>query len=239
MPAYPPFNFSQRPFGERRALSGFTLIELLVVLAIMGLMAVAVLPVTSSVLQSSQLSQGADLVSNALTQARQIAITKSQQVQVRFYQCTPPGSLVSNQFQALQLFAYSTSTTSTTTAGTAVAVSKPLLFPPNIIIDPAPNMSSLSVSGSSTNFQSPKTFSNPPSNLTSVLGSSIKYCSFSFYPDGTTNLDSNTSATASSQFITISNLHDPNYVHDPTSTPINFSTVSIDPANGALHTYRP
>jgi len=69
-------------------MTGFSLIELLVVVAIVVILAAVTVPATSSALRGASLNQAGQLVSDQLSVARQEAVSKSQDVEVRFYRMT-------------------------------------------------------------------------------------------------------------------------------------------------------
>lgn len=82
----------------RTARRGFTLLELLVVIAIMAIMLVLVLPGVGSILQANDLSSAGKLVSDQFALARQEAMARNRQVEIRFIQTT------NSDFRALQLW---------------------------------------------------------------------------------------------------------------------------------------
>jgi len=74
-----------------RSLAGlpaFSLIELLTVVAILGIMATLVIPAVGSILRGSNLNRGGQMISDQLFMARQEAVSKNRDVEVRFYNLT-------------------------------------------------------------------------------------------------------------------------------------------------------
>ena len=63
---------------------GFSLIELLVVVAIIGILIVITLPAISSVMQSTDLTRGGQVVADHVNLARQIASAQNSVVELRF-----------------------------------------------------------------------------------------------------------------------------------------------------------
>lgn len=70
------------PHARRRA---FSLMELLAVMAIIGIMAVLVTPAVSSLMQSSSLNKAGLMISDQFALARQEAVSKSRDTEVRFF----------------------------------------------------------------------------------------------------------------------------------------------------------
>jgi uncharacterized protein (TIGR02596 family) len=231
------------PPPSRRSLSGFTLIELMVVLAIIGLMTGLGVPAFRSLGRAMDLTQSAQIISDQMTLARQMALSGNRQIEVRLYSYTDPQGPANAgaRVQAIQLFQVPESTTLSSNLSGArdslgyFPVSKLIPLPrTSIIIDSGSTLSSLigKASGGTT---------APILSSGTVLGYSIygvrqAYTAtrFSFMPDGSTNLPAQT--TLLQWFVTV---HD-NLKGDKLATPpSNFATIQIQPSNGKILTYRP
>jgi len=67
---------------------GFSLIELLTVIAILAILATLIVPAVTSISRGSNLNRGGQIVSDQLALARQEAVSKNRDVEVRFYEFT-------------------------------------------------------------------------------------------------------------------------------------------------------
>lgn len=72
------------PGTENSARPGFSLVELLVVVAIVGLLAVVTVPALSSLMQSTDLARGGQVVADQVNLARQTASAQNTVVEMRF-----------------------------------------------------------------------------------------------------------------------------------------------------------
>jgi uncharacterized protein (TIGR02596 family) len=71
---------------QRSAPAGFSLVELLVVIAIVGVLAALTVPAMSSMMQSSELTRGGQVVADQVNLARQTASAQNAVVEMRFIQ---------------------------------------------------------------------------------------------------------------------------------------------------------
>ncbi len=129
----------QSKSGRHRLDAGtaaFSLIELLVVLAIVALVAVLTLPSLSSALNASKLDSASQTVADSIALARQEAVTKDRDVQVRFYNMTT-GSF--QGWRALQIIRVE----QTPSGSTLVPVTKVRPLPDGVIISPTSTLSPL------------------------------------------------------------------------------------------------
>jgi uncharacterized protein (TIGR02596 family) len=79
----------------------FSLFELLIVMAIISFLLVMVVPATSSLVQSTNIARGGQLVESQLQLARQIASSKNRSIEVRFIKTS---ELTDGGFGAIQLW---------------------------------------------------------------------------------------------------------------------------------------
>ena len=200
----------------------FSLIELLVVIAIIGLLASLALPSLTGILGGSNINLGVESVNGALSSARQLAVTKNRDVEVRLIEMTDPTSpAVGNAIRAVQILEILETRTN--------PIGKPRVFPSGVIIGSSATMSSL---GALTNV--PATASDPK-----VPGvSSYKYRSFRFRPDGSMNLKTLLPTTVTNYFVT---LYDEKFQSQVSGNnpPPNFATIQLEPSTGAATLYRP
>jgi len=207
------------------AASAFTLTELLVVITIIVIMASLMGPTLSSALRGTSLTQGADKVIGVLSLARQTAITKGQTVEVRFYSYRDPETPGdTGQYHALQAFSIDDS-------GSAVPLLKAQILPQTVV------MATNSLSGSSVSTILSLSNSTASSQYPIPRVKNAYACSsFQFYRSGTTSLLVN--GASSNWCVTVVNAVDL-LGAGATNLPKNYTTVTVDPYNGSLRTFRP
>ena len=109
------------PFpGSRDFSRGFSILELLVVIAILAILMVMTVPSMGSLLDTNNVTRAGQMINDQIAMARQLASTRGQSVQVRFYK--PDGT----NFTAMQVMGG---------AGYSNALSKPALFPDNFALN--------------------------------------------------------------------------------------------------------
>lgn len=198
--------------------SGFSLLEMLVVILIISIIAAFAVPVVTGVNRSSQLARGTQIVSDQLAIARQTAITRNRQVEVRFFQFADPEQPGSrNCFRGLQ-------TLEVVNARTVSPLDKVQPLPTNVIIDASAALSSL--------LDPAQNAAVPGTDPLPRVGTNYQYVSLRFRPDGSTNL----LPTKGPWFLT---LHEEIHGDGLARPPANFATLEIDPINGGVKFYRP
>ena len=210
--------------------SAFSLIELVVVIAIIAIIATFTVPAATGILRGSAITQASQTLTDQISLARQLALSRNRAIEVRFYQYADPeapgetlGSPSTGQWRGMQLFVIVES-------GVAIPVDKPQRLPISVVIEPNVVFSSLIPA-------SPKSPATTDPELPRGVAKNYKYASFRFQQDGSTNL----SAT-STWFVTIRNLTDTpsgTTMKKANNDPINFFTLQIDPVSGAIKGFRP
>jgi len=107
---------------HRRFLPAFSLVELLVVIAIIGLLAALTVPAMSSLMQSSDLTRGGQVVADQVNLARQTASAHNTVVELRFIQLPDRAG-----YSAVQLW-------KSDSAGGMKPVRSPLTLPQSVTI---------------------------------------------------------------------------------------------------------
>jgi len=187
---------------------GFTLLELLVVITIMVILAAAVGPGITGTLDGVNLTGGAGKVVDEIEFARQTALTRNLPVEIRIY---TDGD--TNRVASL---------INVGTTSEWLSPGRPL--PQGVLIDDDTTFSSLLDLTPIT-----ESTSGVPLGLRS-----LPYYSFTFRPDGTTDLDMSSEWT-----LTIRNANINQDEQSPDRPAHNFITVSIDPVTGRTSTFQP
>jgi len=198
-------------FRDRAPHRGFSLLEMLLVLVLIaGLVALAT-EGYSTMVQATAVTTGADMISDAFTEARQCAVAQNTSVEVRIYDLPPqPGA--APVYDAIQLHWLKAD-------GTTPPVSNALLLPTWVAIDATATHSPLIAANTQT--ATPDTGDARLSGTTRV---------FHFLPDGTTDLD-----PVANWFLTVRAASQ----SDPAHFPSNWACVQVDPTTGRPQIYRP
>ncbi|MGB8167802.1 MAG: Verru_Chthon cassette protein D [Chthoniobacteraceae bacterium] len=223
-------NTAQHPQRAR----AFSLIELIIVISVIVIIAAFTIPAMNTVLKGSQLSQGANTLVGQLNIARQQALSRNRQVEVRFYRYADPevpGEDVSKpetgKFRALQLF-------QVTPQGVALPLDKVLTLPNSVIFSysETEGLSSLLDKPTAQTPKKPGIADNAAPRLPRGVDYNYDYVSLKFMQDGSTD-----KSPTGRWFITVIGIND--RLESPTKPPPNFFTVQVDPVSGVTKIYRP
>jgi uncharacterized protein (TIGR02596 family) len=189
----------------------FSLLETLLVLALAAILVALAMEGYAATMQSTAVTTGADMLSDALTEGRTDAVAQNTTVEVRIYDLPPqPGA--TPVYDALQLHWLKAD-------GTTPPVASPLLLSAWVVID-------------ATSAHSPLIAANPqiatPDGGDTRLNSNTRV--FHFLPDGSTDLN-----PATNWFMTVRAASQ----SDPAHFPSNWACVQVDPTTGRPQIYRP
>ena len=198
--------------------------ELLVVVAIMLILMALVVPATSSLMRSMSMGRAVSMITDEMNFARQTALSRNRDVEVRFYLMGSKLDQNNKQFRA-----YRTLLADGIDPAKAQPLSKVKYLPENIIVSGNAKFSTLLDYGDSG--RSGLVHSNE-----SLSGAATEYVSFLFRANGSTSLKPVT-GTNSLWYLT---LHGENIqTNAATGLPHNYFTAEIDPVTGRIRSYRP
>ena len=209
---------NSNPAGAGRCGRAFSLIELLVVVAVLGVAMALIAPAFQGVSGAQEITRATDMMVAQLAQARQTAIARNRNVEVRFYTFNQGNE--GSRYRAFQAFL---APSDTALPWESLGRFQPL--PPSTCFDSGPSLSPLIAS------QTPVDGAAAGVAIPGV-GTLYQQITLTFRPDGTA-LPTGTSA---SSFLAIkeSRLEDP-----LTSLPANYALIQIFPRTGLCRAYRP
>lgn len=229
----PPQSESSMKNSHLSRSRGFSLIELMIVLGIVGLLLAFSAPNLFSLISANSLSAEGSLLRNQLTYAQQIAVSKSADVEVRFFKIPDFASAQTEEaFRAYQLFQYNKEGELEPVSAyfrikAPVAVHESL----STLIDP---MANSSARDKQFGFSSPT-----DGTALAPIGEggalqSASYVAFRFRPDGSTDLPFRT-GSADTWYITL--VQGEGALRS--LKPDNYLCVQVNPYNGKISEYRP
>lgn len=215
--------------------TAFSLIEVLIVLGIVGLLLAFAAPNLFSLIGSSSLTGEGTLLENQLTLAQQQAISRSADVEVRFYKFADQSSAqTEDAFRAFQLFQFNPE-------GELIPISSFFRIRPptavherlSTLLDASSRLGS--AKDRQYGFVSPREgVGEAPSGDGGAL-KSTPYVAFRFRPDGSTDLPFRAGNTRDTWYITL--------VQGEgalaSTSPDNYVCLQVNPYNGQVIQYRP
>ena len=208
----------------------------MVVLGVVGLLLAFAAPNLFSLISSNSLSGEGTLLRNQLTFAQQIAISKSADVEIRFFKiANPDAAQVDEAFRAFQLFQYNNS-------GELAPISEFFRIRAPVAVHDSMKLSTLLDPGANSadaknkkyGYSAPTAGSaEAPAGEGGKLETS-DYVAFRFRPDGSTNLPHRT-AGDDTWFITLVQGEGALQTDDPD----NYFCLQVNPYNGQVSEFRP
>lgn len=220
-----------------RTNSGFSLIEMLVVIGIVGLLLAFAAPNLFSLIGANSLSGEGTLIRNQLTLAQQNAVSKSADVEVRFFKLADKDAGRTDQaFRAFQLFQYNQ-------RGAMVPISN--FFRIKAPVTVHEKLSTILDAGGQVSTQDKKFgFDSPregsceaPTGLDGTP-QDTPYVSFRFRPDGSTDLPYKSTSGADKDTWYLTLVQGEGAVNQG-GTPDNYLCLQINPYNGQVSEFRP
>lgn len=230
------------PFRPR---AGFSLIEMLMVIAIIGIIATFAVPVATKMIRGTDVTRGSQILADQLTAARQQAIARNKQIEIRFLRFADPETPGESATQPETWKVRGIQLMEVTGSGVPVQLQPIQRLPGPMVLNEGRYSSLFDSSGSAT--QTPLRFKNANELQDPAIPRFRKsearrysYASFRFYPDGSTSLSAkgNWFVTMHSWLETTKLSAAAGSDTDPIKT-VNYFTVQIDPISGATRTYRP
>ncbi len=208
--------------------------ELLVVLAIIAILTAASTSAFQSVLQSSNLSQAGQTLTEEINLARQIASARNTTVEVRLIKLAQVQNPSATGYNAIQLFRPPTPSETEAGATAMVALAQRVILPSSVVISQDSSNYSQLLFEAALN----------PTAMT-VPGGSASYAAFHIMPSGLVQVMNGIipiqSTTMSALYLSLVPA-----IYGQTSTapgsagaPANYFLVQINPNTGTTSVYRP
>jgi len=218
----------------RRSSAAFSLIELMVVLGIVGLLLAFAAPNLFSLITANSLSGEGTVLRNQLTLAQQLAVSRSADVEIRFFKMQNPDAAQNEEtFRAFQLFQYNAQ-------GELAPISQffrvraPVAVHDGLSTLLNPRSGGATATDKQYGFDSPRAGT---ADAPSGEGGELKptpFVSFRFRPDGSTDLPHRT-ASSDTWYITM--VQGEGALQS--NRPDNYFCLQVNPYNGQVSEFRP
>lgn len=212
---------------------GFSLVEMMVVLGVVGLLLAFSAPSLFSLITANTLSGEGSILRNQLTYAQQIAVSKSADVEVRFFKFADDSAAqMEEEFRAFQLFQFDRE-------GEMVPISGFFRVRPPVAFNEK-HSTLLKSSASATQTDKQYGFVSPQEGRAEVpvgVGGeevTVDYISFRFRPDGSTDLPFR-SDSDDTWYITLVQGEGAKNENNPS----NYVCLQVNPYNGQVSEFRP
>ncbi len=217
---------------RKSVVRAFSLIEMMIILGLVGLLLAFAAPNLFSLLGSSSLSGEGTLIENQLTLAQQLAVSKSADVEVRFFNLIDESAAQTEEaFRAFQLFQFNNE-------GDMIPVSQFFRIRAPVAIHEGLSTILSGREGSENDkrfgFSSPREGTyNAPAGAGGALVTT-PYIAFRFRPDGSTDLPYRAEGD-DTWYLTLVQGEGANQNNDPD----NYVCLQINPYNGQISQFRP
>ncbi|MBP84779.1 MAG: hypothetical protein CMO61_13125 [Verrucomicrobiales bacterium] len=222
-------------YGFNKQIRGFSLIEMMVVLTVVSILLAFAAPNLFSLISSNTLSGEGTVIQNQLTLAQQMAVSKSADVEVRFFKMKDESAALTEEaFRAFQLFQYSAE-------GEMLPVSNffrirnPVAVHENLSTLVQPAATGGISSETRYGFDSPRIGSELVPTGRSGTKVDTPYVAFRFRPDGSTDLPYRSGDARDTWYITL--VQGEGALQN--DEPDNFVCLQVNPYNGKINVFRP
>jgi uncharacterized protein (TIGR02596 family) len=212
----------------------FSLIELMVVLGIVGLLLAFAAPNLFSLITSNTLSGEGTVLRNQLTLSQQLAVSRSADVEVRFFKMqNPDAAQTEEEFRGFQLFQYNKE-------GELAPISQFFRVRAPVTIHQELSTLLRTASGGATSVDKRYGYDSPREGREEAPAGPggklmpTSFVSFRFRPDGSTDLPHRT-ASGDTWYITL--VQGEGALQS--SKPDNYFCLQINPYNGQVSEFRP
>jgi len=224
-----------------RRSRAFSLIEMMVVLTVVAILMAFAAPNLFSLISSSTLSGEGTVIQNQMTLAQQTAISKSADVEVRFFKFADEASAqLDEAFRAFQLYQYQPD-------GDMVPISEFFRIRPPVAIHE--ELSTLvqastgySAEEAKLGFSSPRYESGDTDNPVPITRTDTEvapYVAFRFRPDGSTDLPYRAQGSGVGRndtwYLTLVQGEEALQ----SQSPDNYTCLQVNPYNGKISVFRP
>lgn len=217
----------------KRKIRGFSLIEMLIVLGVVGLLLAFAAPNLFSLINASSLTGEGTLLENQLTLAQQEAVSKSADVEIRFFKLADESAAqVDEAYRAYQLYQFNAE-------GEMIPISSFFrIKPPTAIHE---TLSTLLQTGLGNRKDEKYGFISPREGRSKAPtgdGGTMQdtsYMAFRFRPDGSTDLPFRSGQARDTWYITL--VQGEGALNS--SSPDNYVCLQVNPYNGQISQFRP
>ncbi len=218
----------------RFSRSAFSLIELMVVLGVVGLLLAFAAPNLLSLISATSLSGEGQVLRNQLTYAQQIAISKSADVEVRFFKMPDFANARTDEaFRGFQLYQYNVNG-ELAPISTFFRIRTPVAIHERLSTLLDPGASGASARERRFGFSAPtQGMAEAPAGQGGRM-QSTQYVAFRFRPDGSTDLPFRT-ASQDTWYITLVQGEGATQ----SASPANYLCLQVNPYNGQVSEFRP